>query len=165
MFLKVKGAEMTASSLKEQSPEIAARQNAMGILAKASAQDLAKAWKNIGLEPSYTVIRPAEIGLVMVRGRAGGTGAPFNMCEATVTRCVIALDDGTTGFGQTLGREKQKVLLAALIDALWQQQEHRVLVETKVLQPLASAQEQAENETRAEVAATKVDFFTMVRGE
>ncbi len=165
MFLKIKGTEMMVSSHNEQSLEIAARQSAMGILAKASAQDLAKAWKTLGLEPNYAIIRPAEIGLVMVRGRAGGTGAPFNMCEATVTRCAIALDDGTTGFGQALGRDKQKVLQAALVDALWQQPKHRDLVETKVLQPLASTQKQAENETRAEVAATKVDFFTMVRGE
>lgn len=156
---------MTASSLKEHSPEIAARQNAMGILARASAQDIADAWKNLGIEPSYSVIRPAEIGLVMVRGRAGGTGAPFNLCEATVTRCVIALEDGTTGFGQALGRDKQKVLHTAVIDALWQLPAHREAVAAKVLAPLAKYQETAENETRAEVAATKVDFFTMVRGE
>ncbi len=156
---------MTASSLKEHSPEVTARQSAMSILTKAPPQDLAVAWANLSYEPEHTVIRPAETGLVMVRGRTGGTGAPFNMCEATITRCVIALEDGTTGFGQALGRDKQKVLRAALVDALWQQPEHRSTIEEKILQPLADLQEQAESKTRAEVAATKVDFFTMVRGE
>ncbi|KZL20701.1 Alpha-D-ribose 1-methylphosphonate 5-triphosphate synthase subunit PhnG [Pseudovibrio axinellae] len=156
---------MRASSLKQHSPEIAARQNAMGILAKASAQQISDVWKTLGIEPSYSVIRPAEIGLVMVRGRSGGTGAPFNLCEATVTRCVVALEDGTTGFGQALGRDKTKVLQTALIDALWQLPAHRDSIESKVLAPLAKSQELAEQETRAEVAATKVDFFTMVRGE
>lgn len=156
---------MTASSLNEQAAEIAARQNAMSILAKASTQEISEVWNDLGLDPSYSVIRPAEIGLVMVRGRAGGTGAPFNLCEATVTRCVVALEDGTTGFGQALGRDKQKVLQTALIDALWQVPTHRDQVETKVLAPLAHSQQLTENKTRSEVAATKVDFFTMVRGE
>ncbi|MGQ3358871.1 MAG: phosphonate C-P lyase system protein PhnG, partial [Phreatobacter sp.] len=40
------------------------------------------------------VLRAPEIGLVMVRGRVGGDGAPFNLGEATVTRAAVALPDG-----------------------------------------------------------------------
>ena len=36
-----------------------------------------------------------ETGLVMLRGRADGSGHPFNLGEATVTRCVASLVGAT----------------------------------------------------------------------
>jgi alpha-D-ribose 1-methylphosphonate 5-triphosphate synthase subunit PhnG len=110
------------------------------------------------------VLRAPEIGLVMVRGRVGGDGAPFNLGEATVTRAAVALPDGVIGFGHVLGRDKDKARLAALADALWQAPATRDAVEAL----LAPVRERIAAETtlkRERAAATRVDFFTMVRGD
>jgi alpha-D-ribose 1-methylphosphonate 5-triphosphate synthase subunit PhnG len=110
------------------------------------------------------VLRAPEIGLVMVRGRVGGDGAPFNLGEATVTRAAVALPDGVIGFGHVLGRDKDKARLAALADALWQAPATRDAVEALLI----PVRERIAAETtlkRERAAATRVDFFTMVRGD
>jgi alpha-D-ribose 1-methylphosphonate 5-triphosphate synthase subunit PhnG len=101
----------------------------------------------------------------MVRGRIGGDGAPFNLGEATVTRCAVQLTSGEIGFGYVLGRDRDKARLAALCDALWQNADQRAAVERNVLAPLRARQQEQLARSRAETAATKVDFFTLVRGD
>jgi alpha-D-ribose 1-methylphosphonate 5-triphosphate synthase subunit PhnG len=68
--------------------------------------------------PAHEILRPPEIGTVMVRGRAGATGAAFNLGEMTVTRATVRLTDGAVGHGHIQGRDKDAALAAALIDAL-----------------------------------------------
>ena len=51
------------------------RRRWMAVLARATANELATAAD--GRLPAFTRLRGPEIGLVMLRGRAGGTGAPF----------------------------------------------------------------------------------------
>jgi alpha-D-ribose 1-methylphosphonate 5-triphosphate synthase subunit PhnG len=100
----------------------------------------------------------------MVRGRAGGTGAPFNLGEMTVTRCALTLQSGEVGHAYVQGRRKPDAEAAALVNALMQTDAVTVL-RTKVLEPLEQ-EATTRRSTRAEkAAATKVDFFTMVRGE
>lgn len=142
----------------------ASRKNWLGLLAKASAADVASLWAALEMTPDYTVLRNPEIGGVMVRGRAGAVGAPFNLGEMTVTRASIKLSDGTVGHGYVQGRSKDHALQTALIDALMQTDAADV-VEAKVLTPLRNAQADHKTERAAKAAATKVDFFTMVRGE
>jgi alpha-D-ribose 1-methylphosphonate 5-triphosphate synthase subunit PhnG len=110
-------------------------------------------------------LKPVEIGLAMVRGRIGGDGAPFNLGEATVTRAVIEIDGGWRGYGHILGRDKAKARAAAILDALWQDPVTRPLVEQHVLAPVAARLQRETAQTMAETAATRVDFFTLVRGE
>jgi alpha-D-ribose 1-methylphosphonate 5-triphosphate synthase subunit PhnG len=113
---------------------------------------------------SAEMLRAPEIGLVMVRGRIGGDGAPFNLGEATVTRAAVSLPGGEIGFGHVMGRDREKARLAALADALWQAPATREAVEA-LLAPVR-ARLDAETATRRErAAATRVDFFTMVRGD
>ncbi|MGL4287041.1 MAG: phosphonate C-P lyase system protein PhnG [Phreatobacter sp.] len=142
----------------------AARKAAMAIAARATSAELALIETTISPMPAVRTLRAPEIGLVMVRGRIGGDGAPFNLGEATVTRAAVALPSGEVGFGHVLGRDGEKARLAALADALWQNKAHRAAVETALLpvrQRLA-----AEKTLKAErTAATRVDFFTMVRGD
>ena len=140
------------------------RRRTMEALAKADLSVLDDAWNRLAPKPAYTVVRGPETGLVMIRGRIGGGGAPFNLGEATVSRATIRLESGEIGFGQMLGLAPRKAELAALFDALAQRAEHAsvvaelvVSIETKV------AEEDAEHLRRT--AATRVDFFTMVRGE
>ncbi len=67
--------------------------------------------------PPIVELRPPEIGLVMLRGRIGGDGAPFNLGEATVTRAAVRLETGEVGIAYVLGRDAAKARLAAVLDA------------------------------------------------
>ncbi len=100
----------------------------------------------------------------MVRGRIGGSGAPFNLGEMTVTRCSLVLKDGTVGHGHVQGRSKRKAEAAALIDALMQTKAAGAIRE-RVLDPLAQQMQATKTARAAKAAATKVEFFTLVRGE
>jgi alpha-D-ribose 1-methylphosphonate 5-triphosphate synthase subunit PhnG len=141
-----------------------ARQKTLAILAAASSEAVAEKF-NLLTTPSYDLVRKPETGLVMVRGRMGGTGSPFNLGEVTVTRCVVRLETGETGNAYSLGRNKQKALQSAVIDALWQRSEIRGQIEADIITPLAAAQEADKTAVKHETEATKVNFFTMVRGD
>jgi len=136
----------------------------MGLLARAPAGEVNRFWSEAGLTPDYAYLRPPEVGGVMVRGRAGATGAPFNLGEMTVTRCAVRLADGTVGHGYVQGRGKTHATQAALIDALMQGGEAETL-RAGVLSPLQEAEDTRRTARAARAAATKVDFFTMMRGE
>ena len=137
----------------------------MAAFASASANDLRRLAEAADLPVEAELLRGPETGLVTVRGRIGGGGAPFNTGEATVTRATIRLPSGQVGHAYALGRDKEKVRLAAILDASWCDEETRETVQTRVVVPLMARQAEADAKRRAETAATKVDFFTMVRGE
>lgn len=141
-----------------------ARQRWLGLLAKAPQARLAQLWHEAGLAPDYTELRAPEIGTAMVRGRAGATGAAFNLGEVTVTRCSVRLADGAVGHGYVQGRSADKARQAALIDALLQTRDGAVL-EERILRPLQAEADAAYAMRARKAAATKVEFFTMVRGE
>lgn len=142
----------------------------MAVLARANGDAIADALAQISRHVPINDIpvkdvRPAETGLVMLRGRIGGNGAPFNVGEATVTRAAVRLDSGETGFSYVLGRDVRKARLAALCDALWQHQHYRAAIVQYVIAPLETVQQQKRAYQQAQTAATRVDFFTLVRGE
>jgi len=139
------------------------RKAAIDTLSAASAATLEGLWKQLGIVPEYRLVRGPETGLVMIRGRAGGGGQPFNLGEATVTRATVRLASGEVGHSYALGRDGEKAVRAALLDALWQRDPQRI--EAEVLAPLRSAADAADATMRAETAATRVNFFTMVRGD
>lgn len=141
-----------------------ARKLWMGLLARARATDLIAAWDGLGLDPDFVWLRAPETGGVMVRGRAGATGAAFNLGEMTVTRCALKLADGRVGHAVVQGRDRRKAEIAALCDALLQGAEAEK-VKASVLEPLTAASGARARTRAAKAAATKVDFFTMVRGE
>jgi alpha-D-ribose 1-methylphosphonate 5-triphosphate synthase subunit PhnG len=143
----------------------AARKAVMATLAAAPAEMLKTLWAEADLALDAHAVRGPETGLVTLRGRIGGGGAPFNVGEATVTRATVRLSSGEVGHSYALGRDKEKARLAAIADAAWQNPAHRATVEAKIVTPLRQAAQSADTRRRAETAATKVDFFTMVRGE
>lgn len=142
----------------------AARKDWLGLLAKAPAGELAQLWAAAGIAPAHHVLRAPEIGAVMVRGRAGAVGAAFNLGEMSVTRASVRLADGTVGHGYVQGRDRTHALQAALIDALMQT-DAAGQVDRAILAPLRAAASTRRATRAAKAAATKVDFFTMVRGE
>lgn len=141
------------------------RQTAMALLAAADGTQLLSLAENLAPLPAAEDLRRAETGLVMIRGRIGGGGAPFNMGEATVTRASVRLATGQIGHAYALGTDRGKARLAAIIDALWQRDEEREIIDAKILAPLARQQAKRDAERRNETAATRVNFFTMVRGD
>lgn len=145
--------------------ERTARQAAMAVLARAEGAELEAAWQAWGDKPEVSPVRGPETGLVMVRGRIGGGGAPFNLGEATVTRATVRLSTGFLGHGHVLGTDRQRARIAAIFDALWQDPQTRGPVEAAVLDPVRARLDDEARQAAEEAAATRVDFFTMVRGE
>lgn len=140
------------------------RKRAMDLLAKASTEELQAGWQVIEPKPEVRPVRGPESGLVMVRGRIGGGGDAFNLGEATVSRATVQLGTGEIGHGQLLGNDREKARLAAVFDALAQRPEHRQAVDALI--DAVESRIAAEDRRRAEqTAATRVDFFTMVRGD
>lgn len=146
-------------------PIQARRQQAMRILAGATSEDLRAVFDQSGVEAEAKMLRGPETGLVTLRGRMGGGGAQFNIGEATVTRATVKLETGEVGHAYHLGRDAERVRIAAIIDALMQRVESADLIEQRVLSLLKDSNAARDSRKRAETAATKVDFFTMVRGE
>jgi alpha-D-ribose 1-methylphosphonate 5-triphosphate synthase subunit PhnG len=154
--------EMPTMSSAPVAPH-AARQQWIGVLARAHRGELSGHEAALR-DTEYQLIRAPEIGMTLVRGRMGGTGAPFNLGEMSVTRCVVRLADGRTGYSYLAGRDKAHAELAALADAHLQgSQQARWLSE--LIEPLARAHAARRAQKDAETAATKVEFFTLVRGE
>ncbi|WP_415404348.1 phosphonate C-P lyase system protein PhnG [Tateyamaria sp. SN3-11] len=142
----------------------AARTAWLSVLAKADATDVAAHWAAAALNPDHETLRAPEIGAVMVRGRAGAVGAPFNLGEMTVTRASVRLASGEVGHGYVQGRSKEHARRAALVDALMQT-DRAAEVEAAIIAPLRDKAAAHRADRAAKAAATKVDFFTMVRGE
>jgi len=142
-----------------------ARRRWMAVLAQAAPEELERRWQDVPAQPPYRMLRPPETGLVMVRGRAGGTGMRFNVGEMTVTRCALELEGGAVGVAYVRGRDRRHAELAAMLDALLQDPARRDDLERTVVEPLAAAQTARRRTASKRVAPSRVEFFTMVRGD
>ena len=140
------------------------RRDWMGVLAQAPAGALAEAYQALGAEPASEWLRPPEFGSVMVRGRMGGTGAPFNLGEMTVTRATLRLADGTVGHAYVPGRDAEKARIAAVCDALMQGPSADAVRE-RVVRPMQALLAGGRAECAGKAAATRVEFFTVARGK
>jgi len=145
-------------------PETESRRAWMGLLARAPEPRLAELVAALSDPPTRTWLRPPEQGAVMVRARAGGTGAPFNLGEMTVTRASLRLPCGTVGHAWVQGRDTAHAEAAALVDALMQTPRADG-IRAAVLDPLAAEEAERRAARAGKAAATRVDFFTLVRGE
>jgi alpha-D-ribose 1-methylphosphonate 5-triphosphate synthase subunit PhnG len=145
--------------------EVTQRRRWMSALALASTEELEARWATLPERPRYTLLRRPEVGLVMVRARTGGTGARFNLGEMTVTRCTVQLEDGTLGHAWIGGRDHRHAELAAVFDALLQDPARTAALSESVVEPLARAHEARRRAAVARAAASRVEFFTMVRGD
>lgn len=139
------------------------RQHWIGVLSSARCTEL-QPHEPALRDAEYQMIRAPEIGMTLVRGRMGGTGAAFNLGEMSVTRCVVRLADGRTGYSYVAGRDKLHAELAALADAHLQGPQQREWLE-RLVAPLAGIQAERRAQKEAQTASTKVEFFTLVRGE
>lgn len=157
--------ETTLNTQSKPSPRTSARQTLLSLLSKSQRSDIQEAWESTDLRPAYTLLKQPEIGMVMVKAKAGGDGSPFNMGEMTVTRTVLQLTSNELGYGYTAGRDKQKSLTIALVDACYQVDAWKDQIEQKLLKPLQALIRANEAQHKEKVDSTKVNFFTMMRGE
>jgi len=137
------------------------RRHWMSVLARADAQELKARIAAAGGLPPHGRLRGPETGLVMVRGRTGGQGAPFNLGEMTVTRCTVRDTAGRVGHAYIAGRDAARAELAAALDAALQDPARRDALLETVIAPLAQAQADARMAVARKAAATRVDFFSM----
>jgi alpha-D-ribose 1-methylphosphonate 5-triphosphate synthase subunit PhnG len=156
----------TATQISPDEAEMRTRRReAMALLAASDVAEIAHHLDAIGPLPRHEDVRAAESGMMMVRGRIGGDGAPFNFGEATVSRAAVRLETGELGYGYVLGRDRAKAYLIALCDALVQRERYRVALARHVLAPIRARLAAARKADAERIAATKVEFFTLVRGE
>jgi len=156
---------MTAPATRTD-PEVDARQRRLRILARADRATLEAALAALPAQPEWRRLKQPETGLTMVRARAGGVGQRFNLGEMTVSRCVVALESSQAmGVGYVQGRDRRRAELVAVFDALSQDAGHAEQIEQLLIAPVEQKLADERRAREAKVAATKVDFFTLVRGE
>jgi alpha-D-ribose 1-methylphosphonate 5-triphosphate synthase subunit PhnG len=147
------------------STEQTTRQEWMAALALAPEARLQEAWNGLDAQPQYKVVRGPETGLVMVRARTGNSGERFNLGEMTVTRCTVNVDEGIMGHAFIGGLSHEHARLAAVFDALLQLPERREDLRRTLISPLQQERQAYLTSRRDEVRPSRVDFFTLVRGE
>ena len=140
------------------------RKRWLGVLARASRVELESALTLLGELAPLEHVRPPEPGMVMLRGRVGGTGDEFNLGEASATRCALRVGYGALGLGYALGRDRRQAELIAIFDALLQDEARQAFIQTRVIEPLASRQAAQRDLASSAAATSKVEFFTFVRG-
>ncbi|MBA4327867.1 MAG: phosphonate C-P lyase system protein PhnG [Polaromonas sp.] len=153
---------MTNQAISENQ---ATRQRWLGVLSRAGRAELEQALAALADLPPVEHVRSPEPGMVMLRGRVGGTGDAFNLGEATVTRCALRVGASALGVGYTLGRDRRKAELVALFDALLQDEARQSQLLRELITPMSQRQAAGREATSRSVAASKVEFFTFVRGE
>jgi alpha-D-ribose 1-methylphosphonate 5-triphosphate synthase subunit PhnG len=149
-----------AAERGSQEPPNGERRRWMAVLARATNAELAERLRDCPELPRHVRLRGPETGLVMVRGRAGGAGAPFNVGEMSVTRCSVRVG-ANVGHAYVAGRDAAQAELAALLDAGLQDESLRADLMRAVVEPLAAVQAARRAADAARAAATKVQFFTM----
>lgn len=155
---------MTAATEEdaETAAGTAARQRRMALLARASLPLLERALAALEHPPSWQRLRGPETGMIMVRGRMGGTGGAFNLGEMTVTRCTVLLEDGRVGHAYLAGRDHRRAELAAVLDAAALADEVPGPIQAALAE--IAAERAAERDDRSRrAAATRVEFYGMVR--
>jgi alpha-D-ribose 1-methylphosphonate 5-triphosphate synthase subunit PhnG len=150
-------------SSSADAPAQARRQRWLSVLAKAPSARLLALWQSVGPVPAYTLLRRPETGLVMVKGRVSGSGAPFAAGEMTATRAAVRLESGEVGIGYVAGRSARHAEIAAAVDALGQRPEWHARLEAEIVTPLQTEADARRRAIAARAAATKVDFFTVAR--
>mgnify|MGYP003623348351 CR=1 FL=1 len=138
------------------------RRRRMAAFTLAPAHRLADGLDRIGPRPEYGFLRRPETGLVMVRGRIGGSGRAFNLGEMLVTRCTVQCL-GRLGHGWVPGRSAFQAEMAALGDALGQLPEHAQAI-AQLVEELEAEKRRRDENRQGEVLKTRVKFFTLVRG-
>lgn len=136
------------------------------VLALADAERIDQHFKALQGVPAYRFLRQPETGMAMVRARTGGTGAQFNLGEITISRCTVVMaDSDVVGIAHVQGRSLRHAEQAAVLDALLQTPQWHARLYEQLIQALEEAHAAARDALAQAAASTKVEFFTLARGD
>jgi alpha-D-ribose 1-methylphosphonate 5-triphosphate synthase subunit PhnG len=138
------------------------RREWISLLGSADPRFLEDQKKNLNLDlaPDYMV--PPETGMVMMQARQDGAGNRFNLGEVTVSRCILKVND-VMGYAMVMGPDLHHAELAAFFDALFQMPD--LDLRNALVSELRRMKNKRHAQDAAEVQTSKVEFFTMKRGE
>lgn len=143
------------------------RRNWMALLSRAPIELLES---TIGVYADDTLqwLRAPETGLMMVQARIGGTGERFNLGEVTVTRCALrafnkAHTTATVGVAYVTGRSHRRAQLAAIADAMLQDEMAHAELQKTLLAPTREHLVRLRTQRYERAQSTKVEFFTVAR--
>lgn len=141
------------------------RQEWINILSSCNPTDLVEARERLNADVYYNHIVEPETGLIMVQARADGSDSRFNMGEATVSKCVLEVEERYLGYGMVMGSDLEHAELAALFDGLLQHPDFQDDLKNNLINSLKEKQKQRDESLKKQAADTRVEFFTLKRGE
>lgn len=141
------------------------RRHWMAVLAQSHPEALERCCTPLKLTPDYQLLRPTQIGLVQLQARMEVTGGRFMLGDMTISRAAVQLKDGTCGYSYVIGRNREHAERCAWLDALLQTKAASSRLWDSVIVPLHQQQQVQRAHQQDEVAASRVNFFTLVRGE
>lgn len=144
---------------------LTARQRWLAVLAHSEPAALLAHWQALDLAPGYELLRAPETGLTRLQARMGGTGKRFILGDTTVTRAVVRLENGLCGYSYVMTRNKAHAERCAVLDALLQQTSTCEQIQQHIIAPLAALRQEKLTQRAREIASSRVDFFTLVRGD
>jgi alpha-D-ribose 1-methylphosphonate 5-triphosphate synthase subunit PhnG len=118
----------------------------------------------LGLNPTPDFMVRPETGMIMMQARQDGAGPRFNLGEVTVSRCILKLD-GVMGYAMVMGADLRHAELAALFDAMLQMPEPGHKLWADIIPALRQRQKESRDKAARDARSSKVEFFTMKRGE
>lgn len=147
------------------SPTPLSRQGWMRLLALAPEKMLQEHLAPLAQKINYVYLRKPELGLLMLEGKTQATR--FNLGEMLVTRCSIRLHEpkDVQGFSWIAGNRPEHAFLAALGDALMQVSTHADALHRGLFAAIRTYEKKRALLHRQKFAPSRVQFFTMVRGE
>ncbi|OGR22464.1 MAG: phosphonate C-P lyase system protein PhnG [Desulfobacterales bacterium RIFOXYA12_FULL_46_15] len=141
------------------------RENWIGLLGSADLADLEAGFEELNGGCDYVCIIGPETGMLMVQAKTDGSGSRFNLGEMTVTKCVLELKGQYLGTGWVMGSDFRHAELAALFDGLLQDPDHHDRLMATLIQRLEEKERVKRDHLLKDVSDTKVEFFTLKRGE
>ena len=134
------------------------------ILALSNVESLSAIWDELSTKPRFAWIRRPEYCAVMVRARICADGSPFNAGEVAITRCSLQLTDaGHLGVAYVVGRSRRHAALAAVFDAMAQDDGPQGEWTRRKICRLRDLIDQRRNEARTRASRTAVDFSMLLR--
>lgn len=140
------------------------RKEWIGLLGSADPQWLEQQKKRLGVDPTPDFMVRPETGMIMMQARQDGAGPRFNLGEVTVSRCILKLD-GVMGYAMVMGSNLRHAKLAALFDAMLQMPDSGSGLRESLVPELRRLQKERRDKEARDVRSSKVEFFTMKRGE
>lgn len=141
------------------------RETWIGLLGCADPADLESALKELNMGSDYALITGPETGMLMVQAKADGSNSRFNLGELTVSKCILEIKGKYIGTGWVMGSNHRHAELAALFDGLLQDPAHHDRLMETLMPRLEEKQRIKTKALIKEASDTKVEFFTLKRGE